>query len=111
MVLRPAVRHIFSLAARAVSDWTGTVTAFLLAFNVILIWFVAGFWIGFGDTTYQLVINTATTIVTFLMVFIMQHTQNRDTRALHAKVDELIRVSAARNELMGIERRPEADLP
>lgn len=87
----------------------GTAWAFGLAVLLIAAWFAYGLLTGFTDTV-QLVINTATTIITFLMVFLIQHTQNRDTKALHLKVDELIRVSSeARNSLIGIERKEEED--
>lgn len=67
-------------------------------------WCIGGLFIGFTDT-YQLVINTGTTIITFLMVFLIQNTQNRDAAALHVKLDELIRVSEGRNEMIGLEDR------
>jgi low affinity Fe/Cu permease len=94
------------------SDWaahaTGTSYAFGGAAFIILAWALSGPVFHFSDT-WQLVINTGTTIVTFLMVFLIQNTQNRDTRALHKKIDDLIQaIPAAHNELVGIEKRPEA---
>jgi low affinity Fe/Cu permease len=74
----------------------------LLAAGVIVAWGISGPLFGFSDT-WQLVINTGTTIVTFLMVFLIQNSQNRDSAAIQVKLDELIRVSAARNSLVGIE--------
>ena len=75
-----------------------------------MLWGVSGPFFGWSDT-WQLVINTGTTIVTFLMVFVIQNTQNRDTQALHLKLDELIRVnSTARNSLMGLEEKSESEV-
>ena len=78
--------------AQWVSHITGRPIAFLLAFASIVAWAMLGPIFGFSDT-WQLVINTATTIITFLMVFVIQNTQNRDTAAMHIKIDELIRVT------------------
>ena len=84
--------------------------AFWLAFAVIVIWGISGPFFNWSDT-WQLVINTGTTIVTFLMVFLIQATQSRDTRALHLKLDELIRVNnAARNSLLNIEEMSEEEM-
>ena len=94
---------IFDRFARWIERQLGRSTAFALAFFSIVLWGVSGPFFGWSDT-WQLVINTGTTIVTFLMVFVIQNTQNRDTQALHMKLDELIRVNtAARNSLMGLE--------
>jgi low affinity Fe/Cu permease len=81
--------EIFRKFAHAVSEKVGSVGAFIVAVTVVLAWVVTGPVFGFSDT-WQLVINTATTIVTFLMVFLIQNTQNRDNLALQAKLDELI---------------------
>ncbi len=81
--------EVFRKFAHAVSEKVGSVGAFIVAVAVVLAWVVTGPIFGFSDT-WQLVINTATTIVTFLMVFLIQNTQNRDNLALQAKLDELI---------------------
>ena len=89
---------------------TGTSAAFLLAVATILIWGITGPIFGFSNT-WQLVINTGTTIVTFLMVFLIQNTQNRDAQAIHLKLDELIRATdRARTGLVGLEFRSEDEL-
>jgi low affinity Fe/Cu permease len=101
---------LFARAANAVSRVSGKPATFALCCVVVVLWAVSGPFFHYSDT-WQLVINTGTTIVTFLMVFLIQNTQNRDGAALQAKLDELIRVtSAARNDLVGIERKPEEKL-
>ena len=92
----------FTRFAGKASDLTGSSWAFLTAVAVIVIWAVTGPLFGFSDT-WQLVINTGTTIITFLMVFLIQNTQNRDSAAVQIKLDELIRISEARNALLRIE--------
>jgi low affinity Fe/Cu permease len=101
----------FGQAANAVSHWTGSSWAFMLAFGVIIVWAISGPIFGFSDT-WQLVINTGTTIVTFLMVFLIQNTQSRDQRALQLKLDELLRALEGAREQMfaGIEERDEQRL-
>jgi low affinity Fe/Cu permease len=97
----------FAKFAHSTSSWTGHPVAFLLAVGVVIVWALTGPIFRYSDT-WQLVINTGTTIVTFLMVFLIQNTQNRDSAALQTKLDELIRATReARNELVGIERQPE----
>jgi low affinity Fe/Cu permease len=99
----PGLSARFSKIASATSNATGTPWAFLIAVGIIATWGVTGPLFGFSDT-WQLVINTGTTIVTFLMVFLIQNTQNRDAKALHLKLDELLRaMDAARNDLIDIE--------
>jgi low affinity Fe/Cu permease len=100
----------FEDAASKVATAAGRPRAFLLALLVIVVWAVTGPIFHWSDT-WQLVINTGTTIVTFLMVFLIQNAQNRDGAAIQAKLDELIRaVGHARNEFIGIEHLTEAEL-
>ena len=100
----------FRSVAQAVAHASGTATAFLLAFVVVLGWAITGPLFGFSDT-WQLVINTGTTIITFLMVFLIQNTQNRDSQALHAKLDELIiKLQAADNKVVAAEDLPDEEL-
>ncbi|MEO6776604.1 MAG: low affinity iron permease family protein [Kofleriaceae bacterium] len=88
----------------------GTPWAFVLALTGVVVWLVSGPVFHYSDT-WQLVINTSTTIVTFLIVFLIQNTQNHDSRAIHLKLDELIRaVSAARTSLVDLEDLPEDEL-
>jgi low affinity Fe/Cu permease len=101
-------RSIFASFARWIEQQLGRPTAFALAILGVLLWAVTGPLFGWSDT-WQLVVNTGTTIVTFLMVFVIQNTQNRDTMALHLKLDELIRVNqAARKSLMSLEEGSES---
>ncbi|HSN40833.1 MAG TPA: low affinity iron permease family protein [Burkholderiales bacterium] len=96
--------------ANATARAAGRPFTFIACVAVVVIWAVSGPMFHFSDT-WQLVINTGTTIVTFLMVFLIQNTQNRDGAALQAKLDELIRVTEqARNDLVGVENKPEEEL-
>ena len=101
---------MFSRFAHWASHQAGRAYAFVGAMVVILVWGISGPLFGFSDT-WQLVINTGTTIITFLMVFLIQNTQNRDTQAIQLKMDELIRATQdARNNLMNLEDRSDAEL-
>jgi low affinity Fe/Cu permease len=103
-------RDWFVSFAWRTSEATGTPTGFLVAFATVLVWAVTGPLFHFSDS-WQLVINTGTTVVTFLMVFLIQATQNRETRALHLKIDELIRVQRkARNIFADLEHATDDEL-
>jgi low affinity Fe/Cu permease len=101
---------VFARAANATARTAGKPLTFGLCCLIVIVWAVSGPVFHYSDT-WQLVINTGTTIITFLMVFLIQNTQNRDGAALQAKLDELIRVTKeARNEFVGIEKLPEKKL-
>jgi len=100
----------FTRFANGAARATGKPATFLLAVLVVVVWGVTGPLFGFSDT-WQLVINTGTTIVTFLMVFLIQNTQNRDAEAMHVKMDELIRaLEGAHNALLDLEELADEDL-
>jgi low affinity Fe/Cu permease len=101
--------HLFARFASATARAAGSPVAFLLCVLVVVAWAVSGPFFGFSEN-WQLVINTGTTIVTFLMVFLIQNTQNRDGVALQTKLDELIRTSKAENMFMGIEKLTDHEL-
>lgn len=104
------IDRLFTAIASRVSAAAGQPLAFIVAVTVIVIWAVTGPLFDYSDT-WQLVINTSTTIITFLMVFVIQNSQNRDAAALQAKLDELIRATAeARNEFIGIEHLTDVQL-
>ena len=96
-----------------VANWVAHVTGLPLTFAacclIVVVWAVSGPFFGFSDT-WQLVINTGTTIITFLMVFLIQNTQNRDGAAIQAKLDELIRVGKGHNHFIGIEHLTESEV-
>ena len=105
-----ALAHQFSEFSRAISLWTGNSTAFLLAVAIVLVWVITGPLFNYSDT-WQLVINTGTTIVTFLMVFLIQNTQNRDTLAIQLKLSELVlAMKGAENKFAAIEDLTDEEL-
>lgn len=99
----------FRIFSKKVSKFTGSFWTFLLACLIIIVWLITGPLFGYSDT-WQLVINTGTTIVTFLMVFIIQNTQNRDGKAVQLKLDELIKVSKASNLVIDLENLSDEEL-
>jgi len=104
------VSDAFRVFARRSSIMLGSAWAFAGAVLVILVWLLTGPTFHFSDT-WQLIINTATTVITFLMVFLIQNTQNRDAKAVHLKLDELIRaIKDARNELVDLEELSDEEL-
>jgi low affinity Fe/Cu permease len=99
----------FSSLAHAVAQNSGKPEAFLVVFLLTIAWLIAGPIYGWSDA-WQLVANTVTNVVTFLMVFVIQNSQNRDSAAVQAKLDELIRSSSAKNELVGIEELTQEEI-
>jgi low affinity Fe/Cu permease len=104
-----ATSRAFGGVANSVARLAGRPSAFLAAFAIVIVWGASGPLFGYSDT-WQLVINTGTTIVTFLMVFLIQNSQNRDNAAIQVKLDELIRVSAVKNLFVGIEHLTEEEI-
>src|SRR6266550_3845321 len=98
--------------ARRITNWTGSSLAFAIALAIIVVWAITGPFVNppFNDT-WQLIINTGTTIVTFLMVFLIQRAQNKDAQAVHLKLNELLAVmQGASNRLIGVEELSEAEI-
>jgi low affinity Fe/Cu permease len=104
-----SINRAFTQFANMVSRIAGRAWAFIVCIVFVAVWALTGPMFGFSDT-WQLVINTSTTIITFLMVFLIQNTQNRDNAALQAKLDELILISEAENRYIGIERLTDKEL-
>ncbi len=104
------MNELFHRISVRVANIMGTPLAFLAAITIIIIWALMGPGAGYSDT-WQLIINTGTTIGTFLMVFLIQNTQNRDARAIHIKLDELVHaVHGARNSIVDVEELSEEEL-
>ena len=104
------MRSLFRRFATLTSEWVGTPGAFVLGLSLIVLWAATGPVFGYSDS-WQLVVNTATTIVTFLMVFLIQATQNRDAKAIHLKLDELLRgVRGARTAMVALENSTDEEL-
>jgi len=104
------MKNLFRIIANKISAWTGSATAFLGAVIIVIIWATTGPLFHYSDT-WQLVINTGTTIITFLMVFLIQNTQNRDGKAVQLKLDELLRATkGARTQYVGLEDLIDEDL-
>lgn len=104
------MKNVFHIIANRISIWSGSATAFLGAITIIIVWAITGPVFHYSDT-WQLVINTGTTIITFLMVFLIQNSQNRESKAIQLKLDELIRATkGARNTYLGLEDLSDVDL-
>lgn len=99
----------FSRFASEIATRSGRPGPFALALCFVVVWLISGPLFGFSDT-WQLIMNTLSSIVTFLMVFLIQNAQNRDSTALQLKLDELIRTNAARKDLVGIEEKSESEI-
>ena len=104
-----AIKHLFARFATKTSEWAGKPVIFILALIAVIIWACLGPFFDYSET-WQLVINTGTTIITFLMVFVLQNAQTRDTRAIQAKLNEIILTSHAEKRFIGIENLDEEEL-
>lgn len=105
------MNEIFTTIASRISAYSGKAVTFVLAILIIVVWAATGPLFGYSDT-WQLVVNTGTTIITFMMVFLIQNTQNRDSAALQAKVDELLRAvrNAREDKLVGVEHLTDEEI-
>jgi low affinity Fe/Cu permease len=104
------MRETFRLFAHRTAEWAGTPTAFVLGLALIVLWALTGPLFGYSDT-WQLIVNTGTTIITFLLVLLVQNTQNRDARAIHLKLDELLRgLKGARTAMVALENASDEEL-
>lgn len=107
---RTSVRELFNSIAKGCANWMGTPAAFIWSLLAVLAWALTGPYFKYSDT-WQLVINTGTTVLTFLAVFLIQNTQNRDAKAIQLKLDELIRaMEGARNHFVDLESRSDDEL-
>lgn len=107
---KQSITFDFAYFTKIISDFVGNFWCFIAALSFVLIWGLSGPVFGFSDT-WQLIINTATTIITFLMVFLIQHTQNRDIEILNLKLDELIKVNKkAKNSSIDLEKLSDSEL-
>ncbi len=104
------MQEFFQRISTKASLWMGSAAAFIWSVLIVILWALSGPWFNFSDT-WQLVINTGTTVATFLMVFLIQNTQNRDAKAIHIKLDELLKSDrGARNSLVSAEELSEKEL-
>lgn len=104
------MNKFFTHFASRIASFSGSPAAFVVAFGTVLLWGISGPFFGFSEV-WQLVINTGTTIITFLMIFLVQNSQNRDSAAMEAKLDELLRaVEQARADFIGIEHLTEEEI-
>ena len=103
------MERLFAKAANSVAHLAGKPITFVACCSITILWALSGPLLGFSDT-WQLIINTSTTIVTFLMVFLIQNTQNRDSAAIQAKLDELVRSGSGEDQFIGIEHLPDNEV-
>lgn len=104
------MNDLFHTVAQRISIIVGSPLIFMLALSAVFVWAVSGVYFDYSDT-WQLIINTATSVMTFLIIFLVQNTQNRDAKAIHLKLDELIRsTKTARNQLLDVEDMSERDI-